>query len=535
MTHGTWGTSAALRQLLQELVSWESVTLSEGERLFPVKLKKKLQELLYFQKHPHLLALHDVDVGRKFLTALYKHPDAKQTICLISHFDTVHTEEYGELQEYAIKPEELMKRLAKRKGDLPFDAWQDLLSSDYLFGRGTMDMKMGLAIHLHLLEKATLENWQINLLLVTVPDEEVNSSGMRCAVPKLLELREEHELEYILFLNSEPVFTQNPNDYRYYFYTGTIGKLLPAVLFYGKETHAGEPLRGMTSAYMSSYLTKEMEWNRAFQETSFTEKTPLPVTLKQVDLLSEYSTQTPYRSYALYNVFLMEQDPAEVFDRFEQTAKIAAAKLNREYKEICRLHQAEPIGEVKVIRYEQLLTYTEKKHGKKFVRSVKEAVQSHGDWDEREKSIRIADQLMISCQELSPAMVILLAPPYYPAVNSSGHQRIEHIVRLVTKLAKKKFNLSMERIHYFNGLCDLSYVSYKGSQKEQDLFAKNMPVWNDSYTIPFAEMKKLDAPVLNIGPFGKDPHKRTERLHMENAFEQVPVILEEMIRMLCEK
>ena len=57
----------------------------------------------------------------------------------------------------------------------------DLKSGDYLFGRGTMDMKMGLALHLHLLEIASSEKWPINLMLLTVPDEEVNSAGMRAA------------------------------------------------------------------------------------------------------------------------------------------------------------------------------------------------------------------------------------------------------------------------------------------------------------------------------------------------------------------
>src|SRR5690625_6942892 len=83
------------------------------------------------------------------------------------------------------------------------------------------------------------------LSILTVPDEEVNSSGMRCAVPKLLELQEEHELTYKLFLNSEPVFSQVPDVHKHYIYTGTIGKMMPAALFYGKETHAGEPLSGL--------------------------------------------------------------------------------------------------------------------------------------------------------------------------------------------------------------------------------------------------------------------------------------------------
>ena len=241
-----WGTSDRSTELLCELVSWRSMTLTEGEREFPSRVQAKLQELRYFQENPGHLGLHEADLGRRYLTGLYKHVDAKETIVLLSHFDTVNTEEYGDLEEYAYQPEELTKLLLNRIDELDGDAQRDLTSGEYLFGRGTMDMKMGLAMHMGLLEKATVEKWPINLLLLTVPDEEVNSSGMRAAVTKLLELKDKHNLSYKLFLNGEPVFTQEPGDRSFYVYSGSIGKIMPSALFYGKETHVGEPLSGIT-------------------------------------------------------------------------------------------------------------------------------------------------------------------------------------------------------------------------------------------------------------------------------------------------
>ncbi|MEC5423202.1 M20/M25/M40 family metallo-hydrolase [Virgibacillus sp. C22-A2] len=529
MCEQKWGTPDALRSLLSEIVSWKSMTLSEGERQFPMKLQAKLQDLAYFQEFPERLALHDADLRRQFLTALYKHPDAKDTICLISHFDTVNTEEYGDFEALATQPEELTKFLLERQDELPKDVLSDLKSGEYLFGRGTMDMKMGLAMHMHLIEKASIENWPINLVLLTVPDEEINSSGMRCAVPVLLDLAEQFGLYYKIFLNSEPVFTQEPKDESHYIYTGTMGKIMPAALFYGKETHAGEPLSGMTSPYIASFLTQEMEWNDTFQETELGETTPLPVTLQQRDLRLEYSTQTPYRSVALYNVFLLKQSASEIFDLFERTADVAAEKCNEDYLRVCRKNKVEPIGSVKVIRYHDLLDYARNKFGAEFIETVKADIQFREDWDEREKSLRIADKLMIQCQELAPSIVLLFAPPYYPAVNSTGNELVEGCIEFVMERAKEKYGLTMERIHYFNGLCDLSYVNYSGSSDGWTAFEENTPVWNDSYTIPFEGMQKLNAPVLNIGPYGKDAHKRTERLHIKNAFEEIPTLLEELI------
>nr|WP_263323601.1 M20/M25/M40 family metallo-hydrolase [Neobacillus sp. Marseille-Q6967] len=529
-----WGTPDRLRGLLCELVSWRSMTLTEGEREFPGKVQGKLQELEYFQEYPNNLGLHDADLGRRFLTALYRHQDAKETIVLISHFDTVNTEEYGDLELYAYQPEELTKLLLNKIDELDDDAKQDLLSGEYLFGRGTMDMKMGLAMHMGLVEKASVENWPINLLLLTVPDEEANSSGMRVAVSKLLELKEEHNLSYKLFLNGEPVFTQEPGDRSYYVYSGSIGKIMPSALFYGKETHVGEPLSGITAPYIASFLTQRMEWNISFQEKVMGETTPLPVTLQQKDLRQEYSVQTPFRSAALYNVFLMKRNAEEIMEIFERVAMDAARACNEAYKEVCSKQSMEPIGKVSVLRYDDLQTLATRKFGTEFVEEIKAEVQVNSNWDDREKSLRIADSLMIACQELAPAIVIMYAPPYYPAVNSSDDALVKKCVEYVKEKGLEKFNLPIKQVHYFNGISDLSYVNYHDAGEGWTSFKANIPVWGSSYTIPFDAMRELRAPVLNVGPFGKDAHKRTERLHIKSAFEEVPALLEEMIKMMAK-
>lgn len=50
---------------------------------------------------------------------------------------------------------------------------------------------------------------------------------MRAAVPRLLDLAREHDLDYKTVLNSEPMFSRHPGDQKKYIYTGSIGKVLP--------------------------------------------------------------------------------------------------------------------------------------------------------------------------------------------------------------------------------------------------------------------------------------------------------------------
>ena len=98
------------------------------------------------------------------------------------------------------------------------------------------------------------------------------------------------------------------------------------------------------------------------------------------------------------------------------------------------------------------------------------------------------------------------------------------------KKTAKTFNNTVEQIHYFNGICDLSYVNYEDDANGWAAFESNTPVWGDTYSIPFAEMAQLKAPVLNVGPFGKDAHQRTERLHVDSAFVEMPVMLETLVK-----
>ena len=170
-------------------------------------------------------------------------------------------------------------------------------------------------------------------------------------------------------------------------------------------------------------------------------------------------------------------------------------RVIKRIREVCDRENIEGIGDVRVIRYEELLAYAEKKLGVEEVERLKKLVLENSDWDDREMSLHIVDNLMIQCQELAPATVILYTPPYYPAVNTSDNPFDKESVELIKKEASK-FDLEVEQIHYFNGICDLSYVNYEDDGDGWAAFERNTPVWGDTYSIPFAEMAELNAPCI---------------------------------------
>ena len=529
-----WQSKEAARDLLNEFVRWESINGTVGEIEFPHRLKEKLLTLDYFKENDEHINLYDAGKERQTLTALYESDKTAKTIVLMSHFDTVDATEYGEYEDYAFDPETLTKMYEANVDDLPEHARADIRSQDYLFGRGTMDMKMGLVLHMQLLERAIVENWSINILLVAVPDEEVNSAGMRAAVTGLVDLRKRFNLSYELFLNSEPSFAQTRTDENYYIYSGTIGKIMPGALFYGRSTHAGDPLNGISSQYMMSYVTKAMEFNEAFFEESFGEKTPLPICLKSYDLKTEYTAQTSHHAAALFNVFLFEKSAEQVMETFYKIAQEALTECQDDYEAICQKENVEPFGTIKVLTYEELHTYALEKLGEETIHAIKQEIINNESFDEREMSIHICDALMLNCPELAPATVLFFAPPYYPAVNSSNNELIQEKISLTQRLLQENFNIDVKQVHYFNGICDLSYVNYDKHDTGWQAYQTNTPVWGDVYNIPFAHMQQLAAPVLNIGPFGKDAHQLTERLHKRSAFEYTPYVLCQVIKSMFD-
>lgn len=519
-----WQTAEAREQLLNELVKHQSISLSEGEKTFPYMVKEKLESLPYFQQHEHVQLVETGD-GRHALLAYYKAPASKKTISLISHYDTVGIEDYGEFQELAFDMKELTEHFRNNTAFLDEVAIKDLNSGDFDFGRGSMDMKPGLMLHMSLIEKAIDEQWNVNLVLMTVPDEEVNSTGMRAAVKALDKLCQQDGLEMTLHLNSEPTFQQASDDDAHYVYTGSIGKIMPSVLCYGKETHVGTPMTGISSNLMLSYINQELEYNAAFKENFENEMTPLPVSLFNKDLKSNYDVQTPFRSAALYNVFMFKESADSIFEKFDNIVRQAVQQCESKFNQILESEQIDQAISIQVLSYDELRKYAVKQYGEQKVNEVIASAEGLSS-ELYMQAIHITDQLMGMCKSLAPAVVEFFTPPYYPAVNASYNDLIESLVVTANETSKERFNRESKRIHFFNGISDLSYAASQDNESGE-LYRLNTP---PRYEIPFESIKRISAPVFNCGPIGKDAHQVSERIHKKNAYEELPVILETLIK-----
>ncbi|MFS2245894.1 M20/M25/M40 family metallo-hydrolase [Bacillus sp. A31] len=534
-----WQTESELKELLTALMQYESISGTTGEVALAEYLYYLLRERPYFKQNPDHLALHPMKDGRYYLTALVKRSTLPRTVLLLSHFDVVDTEDYGEFQNMACKPEELMASFSQKSALLPKRAREDLASGDWLFGRGAMDMKAGLTVQLSMLERAMTETFHGNVLLVTVPDEEVNSQGMLEAVPKLKELKEKHDLDYTACLNSEPMFEKYPGDEHKYMYTGSIGKVLAGFFCKGIETHVGEPFSGLNANFMVSELNRLLELNSDYCEEVDGEITPPPTNLMQKDLKEAYSVQTPHTAVSLFNVLMMNRSSEELHGLLYDTAKRAAdeieANLKQKTVEFQRFKPFTPIDtKITVLTYHELYQKAAERSGKQEVeRIVNYAFANRGELGDRDFSTKIISELTTLCKEEGPLIVLFYSPPFYPAVSSTEDPHIQATLKRIQIEAKKSYGLEIEEVKYFPGLSDLSYLQLE----KQDVghYTTNMPLYQKGYSLPEGEKGALYVPVINVGPLGKDPHKWTERLHIPFSFGILPELLESAIHALLEK
>ncbi|WCK55192.1 M20/M25/M40 family metallo-hydrolase [Aneurinibacillus sp. Ricciae_BoGa-3] len=536
---GKWQTKKQKIELLSRLVAIPSITGSEAEIAIADFIQEELRAFSYFQENRDHLKLHSTGDGRNILTALVKkHDNVKNTVILVSHFDVVDIQDYGRWSSLAFDTDKLTEAFYMRKADVPLDVQQDIDQGNWLFGRGTMDMKCGIVSHMSIIEQATLGAFDGNVLMLAVCDEEANSVGMREAVPVLLDMAEKHQLDYKVCLNSEPMFARYPGDAGKYIYTGSIGKVLPGFLCYGKETHVGEPLSGLNASYMASQITSELELNTAFCEVVDREVMPPPTNLLLRDLKEEYSVQIPHRAVALFNLFLFEKSMDEIVDQLRCLMKTAAACIEQHYaKQAGRFAQLagctpETIH-VNVLTFDELMAYAVKTYGQEEMADIQAAAMANREeCDDREATIRLVDKMAILCKELAPMIVMFFAPPYYPPVSSRMDAYIQSVVDEMIRYAKKKHDVVLYKQNYFAGISDLSYTGLSQPISSLHTLISNMPLWGKGYTLPLEELRELNLPVLNIGPVGRDAHKWTERLDVDYAFETLVDMLTAAINLL---
>ncbi|MDV2685861.1 M20/M25/M40 family metallo-hydrolase [Alkalihalophilus lindianensis] len=542
---GKWSTKDELINLLKQLTTVESVVGTSKEVEMGEKIEQLLGEIEYFKEYQdkvYRIPVKNDHWNRFNVAAIYEgDPNDQKAYVLLSHFDVVGIDDFGQYKHIAFDSDRYTKQMQQLE-DVSPEVAADIESREWLFGRGVMDMKAGLAIQMAVLADAIEQKKKVNLILLSTPDEERNSEGMLAAIEWLACLKESKQYQHIIGLCSEPSFTSFPGDTAKYIYTGSVGKMLPLVCAVGKETHVGEPLAGVNASWMISEVVSEMELSERFFEQSKDELVPPPTVLRLSDLKYEYNVQTPTFAYATFNVLTYTKTAQEVLTEVKKVAEECGEKMDQRLeKRYQRYYVKQKNPPISVYTYGQLKEKGIALYGQTFLdqlESISKRVYQNGG-DTRDVTIALAKEVGDYFIELAPFYLVTLAPPYYPAVRLNAQEpfeaRLLEEVGELQKWTEERFGEVITQKDYFPGLSDVSYGKIEDGLSVKQTLEKEMPTLSNGYDLPLDAMQKLQMPTVNIGPFGKDAHKRTERLHVPFFTDIAPQMLIRFIDQMTKK
>lgn len=539
-----------IKDIFFPYIKVRSDTFSNLERDVAPFIMDVLNSTTYFRNNPEHFGTYNIDndiFGRSVCWGLVKG-DGNDTVVLIHHYDVVDIEDFKTLKPYAYSPKELETELMKIKDDLLLEAREDLESGSYFFGRGTADMKGGGAIQLALLKRySEIKNLKGNILLIAVPDEENLSAGMLSAVLLLKELKSKFNLNYLMMLNSEP--HQRVDKDIGVISEGSVGKMMPFFYVRGFLSHVGKVFEGFNPVNLLADIARKTELNLELSDFIENEASPPPTWLYFKERKYNYDVSLPLSAGGCLSILTLNREPSSMLESIREICSDAFSELildmNKKYKtfreRINKPFESLP-WEAKVVTFKELYDEAYRDYGETFkvqydkaLKDVISKVQT-GEVSMIESNFLLVEAIYDFINDISPRVVIGLAPPYYPNVSNLYIESISDEARNLFNCLKtyslENFSQSYSREYFFTGISDLSYTSIKNSKAIAKALEGSMPLFGSLYSIPIEEIENLSIPCMNIGPWGKDFHKLTERVLKEDLLHRSPRLLNHAISVL---
>ncbi|MFB2011783.1 M20/M25/M40 family metallo-hydrolase [Flintibacter sp. P01028] len=530
--------------LTKKLVSIPSMNNSDGgERAVADYMAAWIRELPYFKAHPDQVITQPLkndpyDRINVVAIAFGSRSNSNETIILHGHHDTVGIDDYGSIKEYAFDCDALPEKIKSITSDP--EVLADIESGEWMFGRGSSDMKSGDAVNMVLMRYFTehLDQFDGNLIFMTNPVEENQHTGIIESLNVLEELKAKYGLTYKMAMNTDFISPAFPGDTAHYFHAGAVGKILPCFYIIGKPTHSGQGFEGFSASMVAAEITRNIDMRAEFSDVYNGEFAMPPTVLKMRDLKPSYDVQTAFSAFVYFNYFIHNMEMDEIFARLRKVAEDALNTVDtytdEQNKVYCKMTGADYYKreyQLKVMEYSEL--YEKAKALKTDVDEDIRAITKQSleeNLDRRELCLKIVEYLANNILSINtPTVILFLAPPYCPRntlkreIPEEG-ALLDSVVDLLNQLGQE-MGEELKMMQFFPVLTDSSYLKLDDTDTSIKTLVDNFPDMKGHYDVPLDQIKRLNIPAFNFGCHGKDAHKWTERVHKEYSFGKLPIIM----------
>ncbi|MCL2235602.1 MAG: M20/M25/M40 family metallo-hydrolase [Defluviitaleaceae bacterium] len=536
-----------IEQLMLDFVAVATDTGTELERDVQPFFQKWFDDVPYFKANPEHCGFFPIPndrLGRVVPWALVKGQGA-ETVVLIHHCDTVDTEDYKHLRHLALDPHGITKAYGEGKMDFPEAVQKDLDSGNWLFGRGVADMKGGGAVHMALVEEYAKEvDFKGNVIFLSVPDEENLSAGMIGAVELLKQLTDKFSLKIVLTMDIEGHEREEEN--RTIYHDGSIGKVMPVVYVRGKLAHTGMIFKGLNPVNLLAEIVRRTELSPLFMEKYGNAVIPPATWLYSKDSKKVYNVSLPDGALGYMSVLTASKTPKEIMEMVHKEAVSAfdavINEMNISYKKFLELNDESPRDlpwKTNVKYFGEVYSQAVADSGEAFVTGFKDMERGvTAKYHAKEISMidGISEIIAFTLEHVTsqdPIVVLAMSPPFYPAVNNAmlgeASAKVNQVLAEACEYTKNTLGLDAQVKNIYTGISDLSYSMFVSGDDVIEYMDGNM-LMNSVYSMRLDLIKELSAPVLNIGPWGKDIHKYTERVFLPDLYHNTPVVTDFIIR-----
>jgi len=506
----------ATRELTLNLVAMPSVNATSGETSIIEYLHHRLTRNPAYQTGRLRLFLIPCEDDALFRPLLIAHMPGRTSagVLLFGHTDTVGTSDYAALESLAFRPTELTEAIAS--GALGPEQAVRAKSGKWLFGRGILDMKSGVAAALTAFEALAEQAPDAHLFFAATPDEEVSSLGIKTLSRWLDTYTRTHDIHLTAAINTDYTSAFPGDGGKRHIYLGSIGKTLPAVYVRGAASHAAEPENGVDPNLILAAITQRIVYNQGLcdvveVEPGFVERCPPPVCLYQRDDKAFYDVQTAVSATAYYNLFHMTRSPKKQLALFTTEVTAAVAQISAQHPNYCSvpipvmtyaqlLAAADNVTRADILSYEQSLTLSK---------------------DLRERSRLIVEILLQRVGIHGPCVVVYYAAGLIPEVASGEQLRIPLKKGLAEFSETYREYFALHR--YFPYISDLSFLTTSPDWQD-DSFAQNFPCQSTVTPRP-----TRNVPTLMIGTYGVGAHQPHESIDVAYTFGRLPLLLYQLV------